>query len=222
MVASLSALVNPGLDESPHSAEATETTQYRKIAWIKAKNPRLQDLATAAVVAPRGRDLSINPGVFVRYVVWCSENEILAVGWSCWMGFSMQKLSRSTKKPREYITRSSPKLNLQTCSHPSTQYRNEIVADSIEVRYRLPEKHQRSTENDNTNTNSVSFRPHTIPPGHFFPFTLPRRASSLVPLSFSLFLFFLIHLLPFSFPHLHYHISQLYTISFPPPHYIQF
>lgn len=37
MVTSLSALVNPGLEESPHSAEATETTRYRKIAWIKAK-----------------------------------------------------------------------------------------------------------------------------------------------------------------------------------------
>lgn len=178
----------------------------------------MQDLATAAVVAPRGRDLSVNPGVLVRYVVWrCLENESLAVGWSCWMGFSMQKLSRSTKKPREYITRSSPKLNLQTCSHPSTQYRNEIVADGIEVRYRLPEKHQRSTVNDNTNTNSVSFRPHTIPPGHFFPFTLPRRASSLVPLSFSLFLFFLIHLLPFSFPIFITIPANSTPFPFPPP-----
>lgn len=38
MATSLSALVNPGLEESPHSAEATETTRYRKIAWIKSED----------------------------------------------------------------------------------------------------------------------------------------------------------------------------------------
>lgn len=181
----------------------------------------MQDLATAAVVAPRGRDLSKKPWSNRKihiYVVWrCSENESLAVGWLCWMEDFPCRTSRSTKKPREYITRSSLRTEFAICSHPSTQYRNEIVADGIEVRYRLPEKHQGSTLNDNTNTNSVSFRPHTIPPGHFFPFTPPRRASSLVPLSFSLFLFFPYTFTSFFFSHLHYHTSQLCTISFPPP-----
>lgn len=130
----------------------------------------------------------------------------------------MQKLQIDKEATGIYYQELS-KTEFASCSHPSTQYRNEIVADGIEIRYRLPKKHQRSTLNDNTNTNSVSFRPHTIPPGHFFPFTLPRRGSSLVPLSFSLSLFFLIHLLPFFFSHLHYNTSQLCTISFPPPLY---
>lgn len=165
-----------------------------------------------------------NPGVFVRYVC-CTEFRRMKAWqwvWSCWMGFSMQKLQIDKEATGIYITRSSLKTEFAICSHPSTQYRNEIVADGIEVRYRLPEKHQGSTLNDNTNTNSVSFDLIQFHLGTFSPSRFhvePRLLSLSHFLSFS---FFLIHLLPFSFSI--FITIPLCTISFPPthPHYIQF
>lgn len=135
--------------------------------------------------------------------------------WSCWMGFSMQKLQIDKEATGIYITRSSLKTEFAICSHSSTQYRNEIVADGIEVRYRLPEKHQGSTLNDNTNTNSVSFDLIQFHLGTFSPSRFhvePRLLSLSHFLSFSffpLYIYFLF-LFPSSLPYqptLHHFLS---------------
>lgn len=161
-----------------------------------------------------------NPGVFVRYVCCTEEFRRMKAWqwvWSCWMGFSMQKLQIDKEATGIYITRSSLKTEFAICSHSSTQYRNEIVADGIEVRYRLPEKHEGSTLNDNTNTNSVSFDLIQFHLGTFSPSRFhvePRLLSLSHFLSFSFF--FPYTFTSFFFFHLHYHTSQLCTISFPP------
>lgn len=116
----------------------------------------------------------------------------------------------------EYITRSSLSLSEFAICRPSTQYRNEIVANGIEARYRLPERHQRSTPNDSTNTNSVSFDLIQFHLGTFSPsrFHVQRRL-----LSFCLSLFFPYTSTSFFFPifitiqaNLHHFLPPPYSI----------
>lgn len=144
MVVSLSALVKPVL-KKVRMAPRQRKPLVIKVSGLGLANVQvsaLHNLATAAVVAPRGRDLSISPIV-------SSDTEVQSRVRK--LGSTLTVLDRIFHAETPDRQRSHGNLlpgslygvtEFAICSRPSTQYRNQIVADGIEARYRLPKWHQ--------------------------------------------------------------------------------